>query len=124
VPPAASSHTSCQLHNGPIAAIAFLPAALASTPWATLDGQMPGRTLIARLEQLGISQAELARRTGLSTKHDNQVVKDAIGVSADVALLRERETGIPAAAWNRLDAAWRERQARARAEAYPKAADR
>lgn len=90
-------------------------AALAATPWVTLDGEKPGQTLKARLEQLGISQAELARRTGLSTKHVNQTIKGENGVSADVALLLERETGIPAAAWNRLDAAWRDSQARARA---------
>jgi plasmid maintenance system antidote protein VapI len=90
-------------------------AALASTPWATLDAR-PGETLSARLKQLRMSQAELCRRTGLSTKHVNQVVKGYIGISADIALLLERETGIPASAWNRLDAAWRERQARARAE--------
>lgn len=90
-------------------------AALAATPWETLDAR-PGETLRARLKQLRMSQAELCRRTGLSTKHVNQVVKGAIGVSADIALRLERETGIPAAAWNRLDAAWRDRLARARAE--------
>jgi len=88
----------------------------AATPWQTLDDQHPGATLGARLAQIGMRQAELARRTGLSTKHINQVIKGAIGVSADVALLLERETGIPSAVWNRLDAQWRDRQARARAE--------
>jgi addiction module HigA family antidote len=98
-------------------------AAMAATPWETIDAR-PGETLRARLKQLRMSQVELARRSGLSTKHVNQVVKGAIGVSADVALLLERETGIPAGAWNRLDAAWRDRQARARAEVHPRAADR
>ncbi len=88
----------------------------ASTPWQTFDGQPPGTTLIARLKQLGMRQTELSRATGLSTKHVNQVVKGVIGVSAEVALLLECETGIPAAVWNRLDAAWREQKARARAE--------
>ena len=98
-------------------------AAMAATPWETINDR-PGETLRARLKQLRMSQVELARRSGLSTKHVNQVVKGAIGVSADVALLLERETGIPAAAWNRLDAAWRDRQARARAESHVKASGR
>jgi plasmid maintenance system antidote protein VapI len=98
-------------------------AAMAAMPWETIDAR-PGETLRARLKQLRMSQVELCRRTGLSTKHVNQVVKGAIGVSADIALLLERETGIPSAAWNRLDAAWRDRQARARAEARPRAGDR
>lgn len=92
-------------------------ADLAATPWVTLAVR-PGETLRARLKQLHMSQAELCRRTGLSTKHINQVVKGAIGISADIALLLERETGIPAAAWNRLDAAWRDSQARARTEGH------
>jgi len=96
---------------------------MAATPWETINDR-PGETLRARLKQLRMSQVELARRSGLSTKHVNQVVKGAIGVSADVALLLERETGIPAAAWNRLDAAWRDRQARARAESHVKASGR
>lgn len=86
----------------------------AATPWTVADGEHPGATLSARLAQIGMRQTELARRTGLSTKHVNQVIKGAIGVSADIALLLERETGIPSAVWNRLDAQWRDRQARAK----------
>lgn len=96
----------------------------ASLPWEEFKGLHPGETLKARLAQLDMRQAELARRTGLSTKHVNQIIKGAATVSADTALLLEREVGIPAGVWNALAATWRAGQARARAEARPKAADR
>lgn len=89
----------------------------AASPWEEMRGLHPGETLKARLAQLGMPQAELARRTGLTVKHINQVVKGVANVSADVALLLERETGVPSAVWNRLDADWRDRQARAKAGA-------
>lgn len=93
-----------------------LHAVDASTiPWSVARGEHPGAILQGRLDQLGMSQVELCRRSGLSTKHVNQIIKGAIGVSADIALVFERELGIPAMTWNHLDAAWRDTQARARA---------
>ena len=35
----------------------------------------PGETLLETLESLGMKQAELAERTGLSTKHINGIIK-------------------------------------------------
>lgn len=67
----------------------------------------PGETLKETLETLGIPQADLARRTGLSTKHINQIVQGSAVLSPETALLLERATGISAATWNTLEASWR-----------------
>lgn len=72
----------------------------------------PGETLRFRLEELGMSQAELARRTGLTPKHVNQVVKGAVSLSADVAQRLEYATGVPTHWWLRLEADYRAKQAR------------
>ncbi|MGV9272301.1 ImmA/IrrE family metallo-endopeptidase [Streptomyces griseosporeus] len=72
----------------------------------------PGETLKETLELLGIAQADLARRTGLSTKHINQVIQGTAPLSPDTALLLERATGVPAGLWNAREAAWRTQLAR------------
>lgn len=72
----------------------------------------PGETLRVRLEELGMSQAELARRTGLTPKHVNQVVKGVASLSADVAQRLEYATGVPTHWWLRLEADYRAAQAR------------
>lgn len=64
----------------------------------------PGETLRDRLDELGMTQAELARRTGLTPKHVNQVLKGAATLSADVAQRLEYATGTPARWWLRLEA--------------------
>jgi plasmid maintenance system antidote protein VapI len=48
-----------------------------------------GQALQKSLDMVGVSQAELARRSGLTTKHVNRMVKDAARVSAYVAVLIE-----------------------------------
>ncbi|WP_078655956.1 HigA family addiction module antitoxin [Streptomyces fulvoviolaceus] len=72
----------------------------------------PGETLKETLEELGVSQADLARRTGLSTKHVNQIVQGIASLSPETALLLERATGVPATVWNTLEAGWRTQLAR------------
>ena len=72
----------------------------------------PGETLKETLEILGISQADLARRTGLSTKHVNQIIQGTAILSAETAILLERATGVRADVWNRLEAQWRTQQQR------------
>jgi HTH-type transcriptional regulator/antitoxin HigA len=68
----------------------------------------PGATLDEWLNRLGMSQAQFARRTGLSAKHVNQVIKGSASLSPDVALLIENVIGVPARYWNRLEATYRE----------------
>lgn len=63
----------------------------------------PGRTLLDWLERTGMTQADFARRTGLTPKHINQVVRGIAGISPEVALTFERVTAIPARYWAQLD---------------------
>ncbi len=72
----------------------------------------PGEILKATLAGLGMSQAELSRRTGLSTKHINQIVMGTAVLSIETAIKVEEATGIPAMLWNTLEAAYRDALAR------------
>lgn len=68
----------------------------------------PGTVLRAELDARGLTQADLATRTGLSPKHVNQVVQDVAPLSAEVALLLERTLGVPSRIWNVLESRQRE----------------
>lgn len=72
----------------------------------------PGRTLQETIDVLGLDQRELARRTGLSSKHVNQIIKGVATISQDTAIRLERVTGVPARMWNNLEANYREQIAR------------
>jgi addiction module HigA family antidote len=72
----------------------------------------PGETLVEVLAERGMSQAELARRTGLSTKHINQIVLGAATLSADTALRFEFVTGVSAQVWTALESAYQVAQTR------------
>jgi HTH-type transcriptional regulator / antitoxin HigA len=72
----------------------------------------PGETLRERLDELDMTQAELARRTGLTAKHVNQLVNGVASLSADVAQRLELVTGTPAYWWLRLEADYQATQMR------------
>jgi HTH-type transcriptional regulator/antitoxin HigA len=72
----------------------------------------PGATLAEVLNDAGMTQAELAKRTGLSTKHINQIVNGSAPITPETALLLERATGITARVWNNLEVAYREHESR------------
>lgn len=72
----------------------------------------PGDTLAEALEESGMTQTELAKRTGLSPKHVNQIVNGVAPVTPETALLLEKATGISARAWNNLEVAYRECESR------------
>lgn len=76
----------------------------------------PGEKLRRELAARGMSQADLASRTGLSAKHVNQVVQGVALMSADTAIALERVLGTPASVWTRLDARWQEERSRDRDE--------
>lgn len=63
-----------------------------------------GALLREELAARGLSQAELAGRTGLSAKHVNQVVQGVAALSADTALLVERAIGLSAELLIAIDA--------------------
>lgn len=89
------------------------PPAATQQPYRPDDVLPPGDTLKEQLEALGIPQADLARRTGLSTKHINQIVQGSAVLTPETALLLERAVGIPASLWNQMEAAWRTHVSRA-----------
>ena len=76
----------------------------------------PGELLETVLRTQGLSQADLAERTGLSAKYLNQIIKRNASVSADTAVLFEAVTGVPADLWARLEADHRSSQAKAERE--------
>ncbi len=67
----------------------------------------PGETLRELLDEQGLTQRELARRTDLTPKHVNRLIQGLVPLSADVAQRLELVTGTPARIWNRLEADYR-----------------
>ena len=76
------------------------------------DVPPPGDTLVLRLEELGMTQSELALRTGLTTKHLSQLTNGLVPLTPDVAQRLEYATGVPSRWWNRLEADFRSAQTR------------
>ena len=74
----------------------------------------PGAVLRRVLEQRHITQSELALRTGLSTKTVNQIMLGTAALTPDTALRLERTLAVPSGFWNRLEAGYRDREARER----------
>lgn len=72
----------------------------------------PGETLSETLESLGMSQRDLALRTGMSAKTINEIVKGKAPITPDTSVLLERVTGVPSRMWNNLEANYREQLAR------------
>jgi addiction module HigA family antidote len=72
----------------------------------------PGETLLETLEALGMSQADLAERTGRPRKTINEIIKGKAAITAETALQLERVLGIPAGFWINRERQYRESQAR------------
>lgn len=72
----------------------------------------PGRWLQRELDHQAISQAQLAARTGLSTKHINLVIKGTAALSPEVAVTLEQILGTSAEAWLHMEAERQIHQAR------------
>jgi addiction module HigA family antidote len=73
-----------------------------------------GESLAELLEDRGISQAELARRTGLSAKHINLISKGTAPISPETALKLELVLDVPARVWNALETNHQEHLSRLR----------
>jgi len=56
----------------------------------------PGETLAEILESRGISQTELAARTGRSKQHINEIVAGKAPITHDMAIQLKRSLGAPA----------------------------
>lgn len=72
----------------------------------------PGATLLETIEDLGMTQTELAQRMGRPLKTINEIINGKAEITAETAIQLERVTGIPAAFWNNAEATYRERKAR------------
>jgi len=72
----------------------------------------PGDVLLETIEAIGITQKELAARTGFTAKHINQLIKGVKRISPETALRLEKVTGVPAGFWNNLEANYQDRKVR------------
>ena len=72
----------------------------------------PGETLAETIEYLGMSQKELATRTGLTEQSINRIIKGNQPITPETASKLELTTGVPARMWNNLESQYREQLAR------------
>lgn len=68
----------------------------------------PGETLEETMEALGMTQQELAERTGLTVQTLNRIFKGEQPITYETANKLEYVTGYPASFWNNLEAQYRE----------------
>lgn len=81
----------------------------------------PGEHLQETLDALGMTQRDLAERTGYTTKHVNWLVSGKARITPDAALRLERVTNVPARFWNNLESQYQQRKARLEANAAAQA---
>lgn len=91
-------------------------------PFSAEYGVWAGVLIRQELDARGLSQAELAARTGLSPKHVNQVIQGVAPLSTETALLIERALGISADLLTEIEAGYQaargRESARAKLSAY------
>ena len=81
-------------------------------PYSPDHATPPGWTLEEMLAELSMSQAELARSTGLSTEHIDQIIRGTVPIARDTARRLERATGVSERLWNSLESRYQKHQAR------------
>lgn len=59
----------------------------------------PGAFLQATLDALGMGQSDLAERSRISPKHINQIIKQRLGISGEIAVKLEQVLGVSAQFW-------------------------
>lgn len=67
----------------------------------------PGETLLEAIDDIGMTQAELAGRLSRPTKTVNEIIKGKTAISPETALQLEKVLNIPAHFWNNLEATYR-----------------
>lgn len=72
----------------------------------------PGEVLAAELELRGMTQQELAKRTGLTPKHIISIAKAKSAITPETAIKLERALGMPAEYWMNLESQYQEVLAR------------
>jgi len=71
----------------------------------------PGDTLQDVLDEKGMTQLELSKRTGRKTKTINQIIKGIAPITPETAIQFERTLGVPASFWNNREKLYREKLA-------------
>jgi len=74
----------------------------------------PGDTIEDALEELGMTQVDLALRTGFSKKHVNGLIKGKVALTADTAMKLEAVLGAPSTFWLKREMEYQEDLARRR----------
>jgi addiction module HigA family antidote len=69
---------------------------------------LPGDTIQETLDELGMSQQELAERMGRHKKTINEIIKGKAPITAETAIQLERVLGIPASFWLERERLFRE----------------
>lgn len=77
----------------------------------------PGETLLEILEENGMTQADLAERTGRPKKTINEIIKGKVAITPETAIQLEMVLKVPARFWNNLEMNYRETLARIDAKA-------
>ncbi len=72
----------------------------------------PGEVLAVELEMRGMTQQELAKRTGLTPKHIVAIAKAKSAITPETAIKLERALGMPAEYWLNLESQYQEILAR------------
>ncbi|MGI8891777.1 MAG: HigA family addiction module antitoxin [Chthoniobacterales bacterium] len=86
--------------------------ALRKHPFAPDFAVPPGETLEETMGSLGMTQRDLADRTGLTVQTLNRIFKGEQPITYETANKLELVTGTPAAFWNNLEAQYREQLAK------------
>ena len=76
----------------------------------------PGEVLAELLEERGMTQAELARRAGLSKDHISRIIRGVAPVTFDTALALERVLQLNASFWVGMESTYQELRQRAAEE--------
>jgi len=67
----------------------------------------PGEYLEEVLEDIGLTQAELARRMGRPAQAINEIIKGEKSITPETAIQLEKVVGVPAYIWSSLEAEYR-----------------
>lgn len=72
----------------------------------------PGETLLDTIEALGMTQVELAERTGRPTKTISEIIRGKAAITPETALQLEKVLSVPASFWTNRERHYRESLAR------------
>lgn len=76
----------------------------------------PGATIKDQLDYRGMSQKEFAARMNMSQKHISKLINGEVQLTPETAVLLETVLSVPAEYWNRLEASYREKLIKVKAE--------